>query len=53
MGEQRPMIREQRQKLPEAEVAAALQHEKSNVPSREQIVDVTLLARALYTACWA
>lgn len=47
------MIREQRQKLPEAELAAALQHEKGHAPRREQIVDVTLLARALSKACWA
>ncbi len=44
------MTSEQKQKLLKAKVAAALQHETGKVPSREQIEDVTLLARVLYKA---
>ena len=44
------MTSEQKQKLLKAKVAAALQHELGKVPSRQQIEDVTLLARVLYKA---
>ena len=44
------MTSEQKQRLLKAKVAAALQHETGKVPTREQIEDVTLLARVLYKA---
>ena len=44
------MTSEQKQRLFKAKVAAALQHELGRVPSREQIEQVTLLARVLYKA---
>ena len=44
------MTSEQKQKLLKAKVAAALQNETGKVPSREQIEEVTLLARVLYKA---
>ena len=44
------MTSEQKQKLLKAKVAAALQNELGRVPSREQIEEVTLLARVLYKA---
>ena len=44
------MTSEQKHKLLKAKVAAALQNETGKVPSREQIEEVTLLARVLYKA---
>jgi hypothetical protein len=44
------MTSEQKQKLLKAKVAAALQNETGKVPTREQIEEVTLLARVLYKA---
>ena len=44
------MTSEQKQKLLKAKVAVALQNETGKVPSREQIEEVTLLARVLYKA---
>ncbi len=44
------MTSEQKQKLLKAKVAAALQNETGKVPSREQVEEVTLLARVLYKA---
>ena len=44
------MTSEQKRKLLRAKVAVALQHELGREPTREQIEDVTLLARVLYTA---
>ncbi len=44
------MTSEQNQRLLKAKVAVALQHEMGKVPTREQIEDVTLLARVLYKA---
>ena len=44
------MTSEQKTKLLKAKVAVALQHELGRVPTREQIEEVTLLARVLYKA---
>ena len=44
------MTSEQKQKLLNAAVAAALKRETGQVPSREQVEEVTLLARVLYKA---
>ena len=44
------MTSEQKHKLLKAKVAAALHNELGHVPSREQIEEVTLLARVLYKA---
>ncbi len=44
------MTSEQQQKLLKAKVAVALQNETGKVPTREQIEEVTLLARVLYKA---
>ncbi len=44
------MTSEQKQKLLKAKVAVALQNETGKVPSREQVEEVTLLARVLYKA---
>ncbi len=44
------MTSEQKRKLLKAKVAAALRHETGRVPTREQIEEVTLLARVLYKA---
>ncbi len=44
------MTTEQKRKLLKAKVAVALQHELGRTPTREQIEDVALLARVLYTA---
>ncbi len=44
------MTSEQKHKLLKAKVAAALQNELGRVPTREQIEEVTLLARVLYKA---
>ena len=44
------MTSEQKQKLLKAKVAAALHNETGKVPSREQIEEMTLLARVLYKA---
>ena len=44
------MTSEQKRKLLKAKVAVALHNELGHVPTREQIEDVTLLARVLYKA---
>ncbi len=44
------MTSEQKRKLLKAKVAVALQDELGRTPTREQIEDVTLLARVLYKA---
>ena len=44
------MTSEQKRKLLKAKVAVALRHELGRTPTREQIEDVTLLARVLYQA---
>ena len=44
------MTSEQKRKLLKAKVAVALQDELGRAPTREQIEDVTLLARVLYKA---
>ena len=44
------MTSEQKTKLLKAKVAVALQNELGRVPTREQIEEVTLLARVLYKA---
>ena len=44
------MTSEQKHRLFKAKVAAALQNETGHVPSREQVEEVTLLARVLYKA---
>ncbi len=44
------MTSEQKQRLLKAKVAVALQNETGKVPTREQIEEVTLLARVLYKA---
>jgi hypothetical protein len=44
------MTSEQKHRLFRAKVAAALQNETGRVPSREQVEEVTLLARVLYKA---
>ncbi len=44
------MTSEQKHKRLKAKVAAALQHETGKVPSRQQIEEVTLMARVLYKA---
>ena len=44
------MTSEQKQRLLKAKVAVALQNETGQVPSRQQIEEVTLLARVLYKA---
>ncbi len=51
MGAERgKMTSEQKTRLLKAKVAVALQHELGRVPTREQIEEVTLLARVLYKA---
>ena len=44
------MTSEQKVRLLKAKVAVALQHETGRVPTKEQIDEVTLLARVLYKA---
>ena len=44
------MTSEQKRKLLKAKVAVALRDELSRAPTREQIEDVTVLARVLYKA---
>ena len=44
------MTSEQKRKLLKAKVAVALRDELGRTPTREQIEDVTLLARVLYKA---
>ncbi len=44
------MTSEQKRKLLKAKVAVALQDELGRAPTREQIEDVTFLARVLYKA---
>ncbi len=44
------MTSEQKRRLLKAKVAVALQDELGRAPTREQIEDVTLLARVLYKA---
>jgi hypothetical protein len=44
------MTSQQKKRLLKAKVAAALQNELGRVPTREQIEEVTLLARVLYKA---
>ena len=44
------MTSEQKLKLLKAKVAVALQNETGRVPTREQVEEVTLLARVLYKA---
>ncbi len=44
------MTTEQKRRLLKAKVAVALQDELGHTPTREQIEDVTLLARVLYKA---
>ena len=44
------MTSEQKRKLLKAKVAVALRNELGRAPTREQIEDVTLLARVLYKA---
>ncbi len=51
MGAERgKMTSEQKTKLLKAKVAVALQNELGRVPTREQVEEVTLLARVLYKA---
>ncbi len=44
------MTSEQKQRLLKAKVAVALQNETGRVPTKEQVEEVTLLARVLYKA---
>ena len=44
------MTTEQKRKLLKAKVAVALHHELGRAPTREQIEEVSLLARVLYKA---
>ena len=44
------MTTEQKRKLLTAKVAVALRHELGHPPTREQIEEVSLLARVLYKA---
>ncbi len=44
------MTSEQKRRLLKAKVAVALRHELGRTPTREQIEEVSLLARVLYKA---